>query len=158
MIKADITRDSLVRTAHRRTVRHQQGHMAMDAEINEAQDLIIDRVETEALDTIGQSGGPKTGAGFAVTVNGSGQLELSAGRYYVDGILCQLDAPTLITAQPDLPGVTMPNQPGLYLAYLDASLTTSRRWTIRASRKWRSTAPTRDAPARESAGAPSSCR
>jgi Family of unknown function (DUF6519) len=93
----------------------------MDADINEAQDLIVERVETEARDVIGRSGGPKAGAGFGVTVNGAGQLELSAGRYYVEGILCQLNAPTLITAQPDLPGLSIPNQPGLYLAYLDAS-------------------------------------
>ena len=120
-MKADITRDSLVPAAHRRTVRHQQGRVPMDADMNEAQDLIINRVETEAHDVIGQSGGPKTGAGFGVTVNGDGQIELSAGRYYVDGILCELDAPTLISAQPDLPGLTIENQPGLYLAYLDAS-------------------------------------
>lgn len=121
MIKADITRDSLVPSAHRRTVRHQQGRVPLDADINEAQDLIIERVETEARDVIGPSGGPKTGTGFRVTVNGAGQLELSAGRYYVEGILCQLDTPTLITAQPDLPGFSIPTQPGLYLAYLDAS-------------------------------------
>lgn len=93
----------------------------MDADINEAQDLIIDRVETGTLDVIGQSGGPKAGAGFGVTVNGAGQLELSAGHYYVEGILCQLEASTLITVQPDLPGLAMPDQPGVYLAYLDAS-------------------------------------
>jgi hypothetical protein len=93
----------------------------MDADINEAQDLIIERVETGTRDAIGRSGGPKTGAGFAVSVTG-GQILLSAGRYYVEGILCQLDAPTLITKQPDLPDLTLPNQPGLYLAYLDASL------------------------------------
>ncbi len=121
MIKADITRDSLVRSVHRRTVRHQQGRVPMDADSNEAQDLIIERVETEARDVIGRTGGPKTAAGFGVTVNGAGQLELSAGRYYVQGILCQLDAPTVITGQPDLPGLNLPNQPGLYLAYLDAS-------------------------------------
>ena len=59
MIKADITRDSLVRSAHRRTVRHQQGRVPIDADINEAQDLIVERVETEARDVIGRSGGPK---------------------------------------------------------------------------------------------------
>ena len=121
MIKADITRDSRVRSEHRRTVRHQQGRVPMDADINEAQDLIIDRVEIEAGDVIGPSGGPKSGAGFGVSVNGSGQIALSAGRYYVEGILCELDAPTLLTAQPDLPAFSMPNQPGVYLAYLDAS-------------------------------------
>jgi Family of unknown function (DUF6519) len=93
----------------------------MDADINEAQDLIMERVETEGRDVIGRSGGPKAGAGFEVTVNGAGHLELSAGRYYVEGILCQLEAPTLINAQPDLPGFSIPSQPGLYLAYLDAS-------------------------------------
>jgi hypothetical protein len=120
-MKADITRDSFVPAAHRRTVRLQQGRVPLDADLNEAQDLLIHRVEIEATDVIGQNGGPKTGAGFGVTVNGSGQLQISAGRYYVDGILCQLEAPALITAQPDLPGFTMPADPGLYLAFLDAS-------------------------------------
>ncbi|HEU4678716.1 MAG TPA: DUF6519 domain-containing protein [Terrimicrobiaceae bacterium] len=121
MIKADITRDSFVRSAHRRTVRHQQGRVPMDADINEAQDLIVDRVEIETRDVIGLGGGPKTGAGFAISVNGSGQLQLSAGRYYVDGLLCQLDEPTLLTAQLDLPGFNLPVPSGVYLAYLDAS-------------------------------------
>ena len=108
----------------------------MDADMNEAQDLIINRVETQARDVIGQSGGPKTGAGFGVTVNGAGQIELSAGRYYVEGILCQLDAPALINAQPDLPGLTI-RKPAGTLSRLSRHLFRSRHgaWTIRASRR-----------------------
>lgn len=120
-MKADITRDTFVPAAHRRTVRHQQGRVPMDADMNEAQDVLIHRVEVGAHDVIGPSGGPKTGAGFGVTVSGDGQLELGAGRYYVDGVLCQLDTPTLITTQPDLPGFVVEDAPGVYLAYLDAS-------------------------------------
>lgn len=45
-------------------------------------------------------------------------LEIGAGRYYVDGILVENDAPQLLSQQPDLPEWTAP-APGTYAAYLD---------------------------------------
>jgi photosystem II stability/assembly factor-like uncharacterized protein len=46
-------------------------------------------------------------------------LGISAGRMYVDGVLCEIEKPLRFLAQPDLPGATLPSTAGRYLAYLD---------------------------------------
>lgn len=120
-MKADLTRDTFIPSSHRRTVRYQQGRIPLDAELNEAQDLLITRVETEARDVIGQSGAPQDNAGFEITVEGSNMIVAGPGRYYVDGILCELAEPTPLNGQANLPGFELPPEPGLYLAMLDVS-------------------------------------
>ncbi|HEX4960388.1 MAG TPA: DUF6519 domain-containing protein [Thermoanaerobaculia bacterium] len=56
---------------------------------------------------------------FQVSVSG-GDVKVGAGRYYVGGMLCELEADTPLTAQPDLPGYSLPAADGRYLAYLEA--------------------------------------
>ncbi|HEY0555607.1 MAG TPA: DUF6519 domain-containing protein, partial [Thermoanaerobaculia bacterium] len=56
---------------------------------------------------------------FQVSASGGG-LVVAAGRYYVGGMLCELEADVPLTAQPDLPGYTLPAEDGRYLAYLEA--------------------------------------
>lgn len=50
-------------------------------------------------------------------------LHLGAGRYYVDGVLCENPERTSLTAQPDLPGAPMPQPRGFereqHILYLD---------------------------------------
>ena len=60
------------------------------------------------------------------TVQGEGpprwrpyRATVSAGRYYVDGILCENEATVAFEAQPDHPGADFPRQPGVFLFYLD---------------------------------------
>lgn len=118
-MKADITRDTFDPQKHRRTVRFQQGRVPIDADLNESQDLLVSRVETEARDVIGPAGGPVDHAGFGVSVNDAGDLVLSRGRYYVDGILCQLDEETVLPADAALTPDPLPTDAGHYLAYLD---------------------------------------
>ncbi|HEY0555605.1 MAG TPA: DUF6519 domain-containing protein [Thermoanaerobaculia bacterium] len=59
---------------------------------------------------------------FMVSASGAGgSLMVAAGRYSVDGLLCELEADTpLKDVQPDLPGYALPTDAGFYLAYLDA--------------------------------------
>lgn len=118
-MKADITRDTFNPEAHRRTVRFQQGRVPLDADLNEAQDLLIERVEIEAADIIGSAGGPIGNVGFGLSVNVDGKLVLSPGRYYVDGILCTLEEPAVLPSGPELVPEGLPNSPGLYLAVLE---------------------------------------
>ena len=48
---------------------------------------------TEATDVIGRSGAPKHGGNFAVAVTPDrADLTIAAGRFYVQGVLCELDA------------------------------------------------------------------
>lgn len=54
---------------------------------------------------------------------GLGDVTLSAGRYYVDGILCENDDETVFSLQPEIPGLPFPRPRGQeleeYLFYLD---------------------------------------
>lgn len=49
----------------------------------------------------------------------SGDLLISGGRYYVDGILCENEQIVAYTKQPDLPDVQAVASAGTYLAYID---------------------------------------
>ena len=113
------------------SVRMQQGRVQLDSDWNEAVEIADHRGRAEGVDVIGQAGAPKGNPGFAIAASGTTDLTISAGHFYVDGILCELDGPTTYATQPDLPkpefvsnwgtgtaALALPD--GLYLAYLDA--------------------------------------
>ncbi|MER5795536.1 DUF6519 domain-containing protein [Streptomyces sp. NPDC001980] len=126
-MKGDFTRRTFRPGNHYRGVLLQQGRVALDADWNEQLDIQLHLDETTARDAVGVHGGPKDAAGFAITTPGGGtpaaspgaDLTLSAGRYYVDGVLCEIDAQVPLAAQPELPGVSLPTGEGRYVAYLD---------------------------------------
>ncbi len=89
---SDITRQTFRPRDHRAGVVMQQGRVQLDADWNEQADIARYRAETTASAVIGETGVPKdsAGGGFAVSVAPGGQdLVLSAGRMWVDGILCE---------------------------------------------------------------------
>ncbi|MCX6047072.1 MAG: DUF6519 domain-containing protein [Chloroflexi bacterium] len=116
-MKGDFTRSTFKPAKHYSSVRMQQGRVQLDADWNEQIDLTAHRVETETGDVIGICGAPLHAAGFALS-NGAPPL-IGAGRYYVDGILCENEQPLPLDQQPDLPGFTLPTDAGRYIAYLD---------------------------------------
>lgn len=87
----------------------QQGRVQLDADWNEQAALTARRDETTARDVVGDCGGPAGSAAFGVLpaapagspAPGPGDFYLSAGRYYVEGMQCELEAPVLFTKQPD---------------------------------------------------------
>jgi hypothetical protein len=117
-MKGDFTRSTFRPEKHYSGVRLQQGRVQLDADWNEQIDITAHRIETEAADVMGACGAPLHAAGFALT---SGAVPtVGAGRYYVDGILCEHDAPVPLDQQPDLPGMALSSlADGFYLAYLD---------------------------------------
>ncbi len=139
-MKNDCSRDSFDPGKHFSSVRMQQGRVQVDADWNEACDIITHRVDTEAADVIGPCGGPMHNPAFHIVAN-LGQLNpeeqelpgnqnvpqgfeppdflISAGRYYVDGILCENEQLTSYRTQPDLPAAVPPTDAGLYLVYVD---------------------------------------
>lgn len=119
-MKGDFSRWSFRPQQHYHGVLKQQGRVDLDSDWNEQGAITSHRIETEALDVIGQAGAPQDDAGFMLqpTKNGS-SLTISAGRAYVDGILCENEQKDLlITAQPELPGFQLPTAAGTYVAYL----------------------------------------
>lgn len=126
-MKGDFTSLKFQAANHYSSVRLQQGRVLLDADWNEEIDIAAHRDETAATDVIGRSGAPLHAAGFSVTVQ-EGNLVIGAGRFYIDGILCENEpavtfaaepAVTELSAQPDLPGTTLPTTDGTYVAYLD---------------------------------------
>jgi hypothetical protein len=84
----------------------QQGRVQTDADWNEQEALQRRRTQIEARDVIGRCGAPEDNAGFAISIAG-GALKIGAGRYYVDGILCENESDGLAyESQPDLPSAT----------------------------------------------------
>jgi len=133
----DYSRNTFKRENHYSGVLKQQGRVELDADDNEQLAIQHYRDETEAIDVIGQSGVPKKNDGFKIGVAAGGKdLTISAGRYYVEGLLCELDKASTYTSQPYLPNPepTGPSNPatsppsrqinlpsdGRYLVFLDA--------------------------------------
>lgn len=82
-------------------VLQQQGRVSLDADANE-QVAIDDYLgRNQAVDVIGPYGAPEHDAGFAVTVSGN-EILIGAGRYYVEGLLCE-------NATNQLPYVSQPH-------------------------------------------------
>ncbi len=102
-MKGDFTRVTFDPTRHFSRVLMQQGRVTLDADPNEQTDILLHYLRTLAADLIGPYAGPAAGGGFALTTDAAGQLAISAGRYYVDGILVENEEPCLYADQPAYP-------------------------------------------------------
>jgi hypothetical protein len=103
-MKGDFSRDTFRSKRRYSAVLMQQGRVQLDADWNEQGAIDRYRTETEATDVIGACGAPEHAPGFAITSDGDNLL-IGAGRYYVDGLLCENDDDQLpYDQQDDLPG------------------------------------------------------
>ena len=138
-MKADTTRSTFKKTKHYNGVLMQQGRVQLDADWNEQLDIAGHRIETETIDVVGHCGAPLHDAGFHIVANANdltveektmpenqnppavafGDLLISGGRYYADGILCENEQIVAYSKQPDLPDVQPVATAGTYLAYID---------------------------------------
>ena len=117
-MKGDFTRSTFRPQKHYSRVLQQQGRVQLDADWNEALDILAYRDRTARIDIIGHCCAPQNNAGFEVTAGGGG-LIIGAGRYYCAGILVENDEARPYTAQIDLPDAELPEAAGRYLFYLD---------------------------------------
>ena len=99
-MKGDFTERSRSSPAKRYTgVPDAAGPRQLDADWNEQADIQTHLDRTEATDTIGSAGAPKAASGFGIAATpDEADLALSPGRFYVDGVLCELEAPELAIA------------------------------------------------------------
>ncbi len=122
-MNGDISRDSYRTSRQYTAVRLQQGRVLSDSDWNEQADIQSHLRNRGLVDTIGAVGAPAAAPGFAVSpvTNGYGQVDLSvsAGRFYVDGVLVENFAESFITEQEFQPVAELPRIDGPYLAYLD---------------------------------------
>lgn len=119
-MKGDFSRLTFDERKRYTAVLLQQGRVVSDADWNEAEAIESARIGQVAAETIGPTGAPKADPGFGVTPV-SGDLQIGAGRYWVDGILCLNQADVLYSNQPEFPAAPLPppGGVGLYVAYLD---------------------------------------
>src|SRR4029453_12265126 len=93
-MKGDFSRSTYQPRKHYRSVLMQQGRVQLDADWNEQLDIDQHFHETAVTDALGPSSVPDSGGGFRVDARpDNAELLISAGRMYVDGILCENDAP-----------------------------------------------------------------
>src|SRR5438067_9216143 len=80
----------------------QQGRVQLDADWNEQLTIEHHRDQTALRDVIGGCGAPKEGDSFRIVqAPRYGDLLIEPGRFYVDGLLCELEAtPVSITSFP----------------------------------------------------------
>jgi hypothetical protein len=87
----DFSRMSLDRAKSYTGVLMQQGRVQVDADWNEELALRLHRTRAEAYDVIGGCGTPKGLDGFKLSPTPPGDdLFIHSGRYYVDGLLCEI--------------------------------------------------------------------
>jgi hypothetical protein len=104
-IRNDASRPE-ARLADRRRARSvvaRQGQVLLDIDVNTAGETAAERVELEALDTLGQLAAPIAAGGFQIGPGGT----ISAGRLYLDGLLVENPAPVTLAAQPH-PAAALP--------------------------------------------------
>ncbi len=123
-MKGDFSRSTFDPGKHYTSVRMQQGRVQLDADWNEQADILLHLIVTQLQDLLGPGGTAATEPGFAISLvepaeepadqGQAGQPEeppapvrtlpdfwIGAGRYYVDGILCENEAPARFSRQPD---------------------------------------------------------
>ncbi len=106
-MKGDFSRVSFDPRHHFSQVLLQQGRVTLDADPNEQGAILLHYLRTMALDLFGPYAAPAMAPGFALSLaegNGGLALHIDAGRYYVQGVLCEsegcdyLDQPHFIPA------------------------------------------------------------
>ena len=100
-MKSDISRKTFDIGKQYSRVLMQQGRVTVDAEFNEQTDILLYYLRALATDLIGPYAAPNIGGGFDLSLdNTGGNLMISAGRYYVAGILIENEAVCSYAVQP----------------------------------------------------------
>ncbi len=130
-MRGDFTRDSFDAANRFRRVLLQQGRVQLDADFNEQSAILLRQGEILTTALLGRFGGPRNivdDAGLCVPNNGfliqdaDDSFKIRAGRYFVDGILCEnFDDELKFSAQPDFPPIPEDDPPtaGSFLVYLE---------------------------------------
>jgi hypothetical protein len=87
-MKGDFSRIRFNPAKQYTAVLEQQGRVALDADANEQCAIDAHLRETETTDVVGRWGAPADDPGFKITVQNN-EIFIDAGRYYVDGLLCE---------------------------------------------------------------------
>jgi hypothetical protein len=101
-MRGDFSQIRFNRQRNYTAVLEQQGRVALDADANEQCFIDAYQSGTQAIDVVGRYGGPAGDTGFQVTVTSGHEILIGAGRYYVNGLLCENPASLSYDGQPYL--------------------------------------------------------
>ncbi len=130
-MRGDFTRNTFDASKHLTRVLMQQGRVQLDADFNEQDEILLWRLRLLARDLVGRhAASTDLVDSFKVastSASGGGLLRdfsIAAGRYYVEGILCENDVAVLYTRQPSFPLGLKDDSAAIsddrtYLVYLD---------------------------------------
>jgi hypothetical protein len=136
-MQGDFSRWTFDRRDGYRSVLLQQGRVLLDADWNEQTQITAHHDEVRMRDALGRAGGPLGEAAFGITDAAGAapagkpwaDLRLTPGRFYVDGVLAEVEpgaggAGTALAKQPFLPGdaplgLPEPSGDGRYAVVLD---------------------------------------
>jgi hypothetical protein len=115
-MKGDFTRFTFQPQKQYTSVLMQQGRLQLDADWNEQMGILAYLNQVQARDTIGASAGTsETEGGFEIQIADEGNTDLiiTPGRFYLDGILCELvrgsDIDVELLADSQLKKIRVPN-------------------------------------------------
>ncbi len=123
-MKGDFTRDTFNWHKGYSQVLMQQGRVQLDADFNEQSAILLHCLRAVVKDFVGPYGGP-VNSGFKITPdpNNKGDFKIGAGRYYVDGILCEIGNAEDLATDTSYSAVKLYGNStmtaGRYLVYLD---------------------------------------
>ena len=100
-MKGDFTRNTFDLRNRFSQVLMQQGRVTLDADFNEQGSILLYQLRMLARDLIGPYAAPIASGGFGLKSDSTGKLLITAGRYYVDGILVENFRTWSYTDQPD---------------------------------------------------------
>lgn len=133
-MKGDFSRVTFDPRNHFSQVLLQQGRVTLDADPNEQGAILLHYLRTMARDLFGPYGGPVDDLGFALTLDttdATPTLIIGAGRYYVDGILCESDGCEYIDQPHYAPRAAAGNDAGDPLrAWLDDRAVGDRKFWV----------------------------
>ncbi|MCW8084266.1 DUF6519 domain-containing protein [Sabulicella glaciei] len=125
-MKGDFSTIRFDRAKHYNRLLKQQGRVELDSDWNEQTAILQHLMRTMMADLVGPAAGPELDCGFGLgDWQAAGEKPrqhsflIGPGRYYVDGILVENEAPVAYTAQPHFPDPPLLDNGGTYLAYLD---------------------------------------
>jgi hypothetical protein len=101
-MKGDFSRLGFDRRKGYTAVLEQQGRVGLDADANSQRFIDEHLSRSGTVDVVGEYGAPADDAGFEIIVVSDDELVIGAGRYYVDGLLCENPATVCYDSQPFL--------------------------------------------------------
>lgn len=133
-MKGDFSRVTFDPRNHFSQVLLQQGRVTLDADPNEQSAILLHYLRTMARDLFGPYGGPVDNPGFVLSVDttdATPALIVGAGRYYVDGILCESDGCDYVGQPHYVPAAAQGNAAGDPLrSWLDGRAEGNRQFWV----------------------------